>query len=388
MEIHILSSEERIRAKKIWTSLEKDIPYVPFNTQWDYIETWLEIYGKTTPHWFLYGEHNNMEIGIILLVKHVGRNILIPIKSFSIGPDGESYRERTQLVHNAILVREEFRAEFLENLLTTLTNEFTWDEISLEGLYQGESICSVLDRFSFSYLYKKDTEFLINLGEARKEEKDMFSLFSYDIRYRIRRSIRALGEVSVVWANSEQQAERIYNELISLHQKTWNKRGKSGAFASTRFTQFHLKLIKKLISKKRVGLVKVESEKAGIIGCLYFYIDGDTVVGCQCGFATFNQAQFPDVNLNRIKPGYVTHALCIQECLKRGLNFYSFGTGMQIYKKELSNTTRTQSAIYITKGMKPKIRQKLVEHYLTLDNRNSSIVKPIYALYSMLHNIL
>jgi hypothetical protein len=85
------------------------------------------------------------------------------------------------------------------------------------------------------------------------------------------------------------------------------------------------------------------------IGCLYNFVENGQVMFYKGGIA-----QFED---NRLKPGLVTHALCIAECQKRGLTVeanwsgapdaaarrrrlasYDFLAGEGRYKEQLSNT--------------------------------------------------
>jgi len=48
----------------------------------------------------------------------------------------------------------------------------------------------------------------------------------------------------------------------------------------------------------------------------------------QSGFAAFDD--------NKLKPGLVTHALCMQACRERGLTEYNFLAGESRYKQELA----------------------------------------------------
>lgn len=386
MDIHILQSSDIARAKKIWTLLEKELDYVPFNAEWNYIETWIDAFGKEVPHWFLYGEETGKACGIVLLVKEVGRDVLLPIKGFALGPDGENYTERVGMARNTILVKEKHKQQFVENVISTIRKEFQWEEINLDAFSDEDikRIFHILHKMHIPYRLTKELAHVVDFGNAKEDGKDIYGVLEYNMRHRVRRSIKAFGDLEVEYALNLPNAKNIFNDLVTLHQESWKRRGKPGVFASKRVTAFHQKLIEKMFPQRKVSLVRVTSKRLGAIGCIYSYIDCDTVFAYQSGFADFTQGHFPDVNINRVKPGYITHALCMDECLKRGYRLYSFGPGHQIYKKEFANKTLELSSIHIRKGIKPKIRERILQEYIKMDNEGSVILKPLYALYTMM----
>src|SRR5258706_10653069 len=158
MNIHILQSSEISHAKEIWTSLEREDEYVPFNALWNYIETWISVFGKEVPHWFLYGEEKGNPYGIVLLVKEVGRDVIFPIKGFTLGPDGENYTERVGLARNSILARKQYTEVFVEALFSTINKEFKWEEINLDGFVDDEVeiISNAFDKIKLTYSLKKE----------------------------------------------------------------------------------------------------------------------------------------------------------------------------------------------------------------------------------------
>lgn len=383
MDIYILSSSKKLLAKKIWKSLEKECLHTPLNAQWEYVNTWLSVYGNEVPHWFFYAKEDAY-IGIVLLVKHKGRNILFPVDSFSIGPDGEPYNERTQMAENGILVKENYKALFLKKVTELIKKEFKWEEITIDALSEKEAY--ILSPFlkAENCNLTNEEEYVFDIDMVRREQKDILSALPYNVRYKVRRSMKAFGNLRIDWANTKDEAFSIFYEMKKLHQIQWKKKGRPGVFASRKFTLFHHNLIHRLFPQGKIGLTRISDDRLGTIGCLYFFIDNGTVYGCLCGFKQFTQNDFPNVNIKRIKPGYITHVLCMKECLKRGLHIYNFGTGSQIYKKELSNGTSARVSLTIQKGIKPFIRQKIVNQYIKWNNAGSPIIKPLYTLYATL----
>jgi CelD/BcsL family acetyltransferase involved in cellulose biosynthesis len=72
---------------------------------------------------------------------------------------------------------------------------------------------------------------------------------------------------------------------------------------------------------------------AGTVGCLYGYVEQRRLMIYQSGFAAFPGD-------NRIKPGLVTHAMCMQSALEAGFDEYDLLAGDQRYKRELAATER------------------------------------------------
>jgi CelD/BcsL family acetyltransferase involved in cellulose biosynthesis len=77
-------------------------------------------------------------------------------------------------------------------------------------------------------------------------------------------------------------------------------------------------------------------------------------------------AQFEDP---RVKPGVVTHVLCMQACLERGLDAYDLLAGDQPYKRELCDREGTQS--WLTER-RPRARLAHAEAVAALRRRRAS----------------
>ena len=170
-----------------------------------------------------------------------------------------------------------------------------------------------------------------DLAAIRAAGGDFIASLGKSTRASVRRGIRGFGNVRTEWAELPPRLESILDELIELHQRRWLEAGKPGAFAGDRFSAFHRALIPRLLAEDAAYLFRVTSD-LGTVGCLYGFIENGRVLFYQSGFG-----QFAD---SKLSPGLVTHALCMQDCLDRGLNEYDFLMGDMRYKRELSNTER------------------------------------------------
>jgi CelD/BcsL family acetyltransferase involved in cellulose biosynthesis len=160
---------------------------------------------------------------------------------------------------------------------------------------------------------------------------DVLSTLRPATRRKIRQSLRAFGPLEVEWAETPEHALDIFNELLLLHQARWNASGQPGAFASRRRAAFHREIIPRLLPRRSVILFRVRTPKR-TLACLYHFIEQERVLFYQSGAAVFDD--------NRLRPGFVAHALCMQACAERGLIEYDFLAGHSPYKEEFATLHR------------------------------------------------
>ncbi|MEZ5934203.1 MAG: GNAT family N-acetyltransferase [Alphaproteobacteria bacterium] len=146
---------------------------------------------------------------------------------------------------------------------------------------------------------------------------------------RIRRSIALYeerGKLELKAASDVDEALDFFDRCGAMHQERWTARGRPGAFAYPFFVAFHRRLIRAALPHGAVELVRIAAAGEPI-GYLYNFIDRGRVYYYFSGF------RFDDDN--RLKPGLVSHALCIDRHLERGMDAYDFMAGDQRYKLEL-----------------------------------------------------
>ena len=122
-----------------------------------------------------------------------------------------------------------------------------------------------------------------------------------------------------------------------MHQTTWQSRSLPGAFANPFFTRFHTHLISQLLPRGGVQLLRLTAGDQ-TVGCLYNLVKDDIVYAYQSGFHYPKDA--------RLKPGYVSHYLAIEENLRRGAARYCFMAGNARYKQSLG--TNVEDMTWLT----------------------------------------
>ncbi len=169
----------------------------------------------------------------------------------------------------------------------------------------------------------------VDLAGLRTAGSSYLESLSANTRQQIRRSMRlynAAGGLSATWATDVPTALTYLDGLKELHQRQWQNRGHRGGFASSFFEDFQRRLISDALPNKSVELVRVSCGDTAI-GYLYNLVWRDHV------FAFVSGLRFPEDN--RLKPGLVCHALCIEHHLQHGAAVYDFMAGDFRYKASL-----------------------------------------------------
>ena len=330
LHIRWIAASDREAARREWERLEARLPGCGLASSWTWTRTWLQHYGDLVPHRFAVAEADGSPRGIALLTRGVGRRRgPFPIRTIHVGTAGEPQEESVYVEYNRVLVDAGARDSFAAALIGELRRERDWDELVLDGfdpehagaflaasprLEAAPALCPVAD-----------------LRAAREAGGDVLATLRPSTRRKVRRGLRGLGAVETEWAESPAHALDILDELIALHQERWRRTDLPGAFASDRFTSFHRDLVPRLVPRGAVVLFRVRAAGA-TVGCLYSFVEDGRVLFYQSGLAPQRDSE--------IRPGFIAHGLCMQECSDRGLGEYDFLAGDARYKDELSTGHR------------------------------------------------
>jgi Acetyltransferase (GNAT) domain len=328
--VRMLAAEDRLTAQALWLELERQVAGPGLTCSWDWTEVWLDHFGDLVPHEFAVVCERDAPCGVVLITHGVGRKQgRIPLRTLHFGTAGEPKADSIHVGNNRLLVLPRMRTAAVRAILAAVHQDGWWDELRLDG-FAPEDAEQFLAADS-SLLPRWEPCPTVDLRAADQRDGDVLSLLTPNTRYQVRRSIRAFGESEGEWAGSVDQALDILDELIRLHQKRWQAVGKPGAFASERFVAFHRSLVKRLFAKGAILLFRVRC-RHGTVGCLYSLIEWNNVLSYQLGLPRFDD--------NKLKPGFVSHALCMQSAYERGLADYNFLADASPWKRELTTTER------------------------------------------------
>ncbi len=368
LSFYLIENKKYHELADTWQKIEKQVSSQCLTSQWKWVDTWLQIYKETVDYWFVIAAIDNIPCGITLITKEKERHLPFPVKAYHIGTAGEAFKDRIGMVNNRVLVIEKYKPAFYTGLIEIIKSSFDWEEIVFDEFNQEESdtVLNVLQEKSYAFHIDKHPVLFYDFIKFSKTP--VLETLSKDTRYKLRRSMKLLdNDLQIEWAEKASHALDIQRELITLYNATWKKLGKRSMFDSKRFTKFQEIIIPKLLRYKSVILFRVRSKKIGTLGCLSLFVDNGVAYGYQLGFNDVFNLQLGQVNNKRLRIGYILHTLCMEECRKRGIKAYNFSLGIYPYKKDLSNAESEVVTISVRRGIKPTLRDGIVNIYNKLN---------------------
>jgi len=359
--IELLPSSEQVEAASKWQDLEQRMRNTGLTNSWPWIKTWLENYDDILQPTFAFGKQGDQPIGAALITKATYRIRDKPLPGVAVlhlGTAGEPDKELTRVEYNRLLVTPENLDAFAMELIRTLQQQFRWSALRLNGFVpeHADALMRACANAGLQFRVEERKSPMFDFQKAADEGyQDVISALGKSSRSNIRRSLRLFdsnfGQRRIEWAETPEQARDILRELIDLHQKRWKHVGKSGAFQTDRVRRYHEDLLDALSLWPQGSLIVFRVKQGETtIGCLFHFVEGGHVMFYKCGHPLFED--------NRLKPGLVTHALCMEECKRRGfleeqkcrqyglseeesrkrrLLKYDFLAGEALYKEQLSN---------------------------------------------------
>ncbi|EDL57856.1 GNAT family N-acetyltransferase [Gimesia maris] len=325
LSLHLRERDQTQDCLQIWQTLEAQFEDVPLMCSSVWTSTWIEQYGDLVPYSFVVASRDQIPCGICLLTEGVEQfDGPLPIKTLHLGTAGEPAADSVCVEYNSLLIQPADQSAFMKALLELLSDHPTWDSLNFDGFDSIE-----LENWDLSFpeiSVRKIESRYFDLQLIRDEEREVISGFGYSTRKNLRKNMKTYGNLTTEWAETIEQAESIFSDLVTLHQTRWQKEGQPGSYASERFTRFHEALIQKLIPTGQMGLFRVKIDDA-VIGCVQVLIDRNRVLCYQGGSAEYQ---------GKLSPGVITDYLCIEECFQRGFDAYDFLAGNSHHKQKMS----------------------------------------------------
>ncbi|MGD9507055.1 MAG: GNAT family N-acetyltransferase [Geminicoccaceae bacterium] len=195
----------------------------------------------------------------------------------------------------------------------------------------------------------------VDLAAVRASGRPYLDHVSANTRRQVRRAMalyeERYGPLRLDAAGDVGEALAFFHAAGALHQARWQPRGKPGAFAYPFYVRFHERLIKDGLPEGVVELVRVCAGEVPI-GYLYNFLYHGRVYYYFSGFRY--EAD------NRLKPGLVSHTLCIERHLARGMDVYDFMAGDNRYKTSLGQPGPRMISVLIERPT-PRVR---LEYFL------------------------
>jgi CelD/BcsL family acetyltransferase involved in cellulose biosynthesis len=307
---------------------------------YEWTDTWLTHYGDRLPHTVVVASRGGKRVGAALLVRGGGqRRGRLPVRTLHLGCAGEPPGEGVATPYNRLLVAPGDRDAFAAALIAAARRLGGWDEVRLDGLALDDAVAFA--RVAPDLVATTESCPTRDLRAAARAGGALAAL-APKVRYQVRRAMRSVGgDVTGRWAVSPAEIDRVLDELVVLHQAAWVARGEAGAFASTRFRDFHGELAHRLAGRDALVLFRVEAQ-GRTVGCVLGFVEHGRVLMYQGGFAAFDDP--------RAKPGFITHVLCMEACIERGLTEYDLLAGDSAYKRDLTDVARRTVSLVGQRG--------------------------------------
>lgn len=201
-----------------------------------------------------------------------------------------------------------------------------------------------MDLRSWQSSYRSVTTHFVDLALVKKAAAGYLSLLSRNRRAQIRKSMRLYeeaGKLEVNVADTLDQAQNYFTELVQLHQQEWVARGEKGTFSSDFNLSFHNQLIASTFESGLIGLYRIRCG-GKTIGLIYGFRSRGEFLYYQSGFVYQED--------NRFRPGQVCHALLIELLAEQGYQRYDFLAGESTYKSSLSTHNYLTQTVHFYSG--------------------------------------
>lgn len=340
LKLEVLPGWEEIATD--WKSLELTIANERFACGSTWVKSWLDQYQSSITPYFLKFTSEDRLIATVLVVGSTHcKEGPFSLRTLHLGTAGEAHGHSACIEYNTLLCAKQDRPQVLALLLEWMHKQKQYNEIRLDGiehdlLEEVQSLKTPSTALELTERMCRSMEF----AAVREADQMVIDQLGKSTRQNLRRRIRKMGEPHVEWATSTDQALRIFQELVELHQQRWTEAGQPGAFASERFYRLQESYIKAGHASGACHLARVRIE-GSTLGCVYYWNDRNRLLDYVSGFASFSE--FPS-------GGLVTHYLCLEDALVRGFTGYDFLVGDKQHKVNLG---KTETPLYWVRFKKP-----------------------------------
>jgi CelD/BcsL family acetyltransferase involved in cellulose biosynthesis len=125
--------------------------------------------------------------------------------------------------------------------------------------------------------------------------------------------LRNLPGFCVEVADDEASRLTFFAQLVELHNRSWQSRGRPGAFSASTFIAFHDQVTKAFMKQNQLLLARISSDD-GVVAVIYGLCDRYACRYYQSGIMLGSQAA--------LSPGLVSHLLVADIAAERGLTTY------------------------------------------------------------------
>jgi CelD/BcsL family acetyltransferase involved in cellulose biosynthesis len=301
-----------------------------FFLEWGWISAWLSELDQTAT--VLVGRADETVVLLGVLVANARRGI-VPVNGLHLHDTGQDALDVITIEYNGFLVDRAWQGRAEPAAIRFLlrgapVGRHTPDELHIKGVAQPFDPAALGGGLVAEAVVRQPS-WHVDLAALCASGGDYLAALSANTRYQIRRSMRLYehrGPLSLERARDVPEGLAFLRNLKELHQSYWTSRGEVGAFGFPFFERFQRRLIAGCLAAGQVELLRLRAG-AEDIGYLYNFVHEGRVLAYQSGFRYESDP--------RLKPGLVSHTLCVMQHMDEGARSYDLLAGAARYKASL-----------------------------------------------------
>jgi hypothetical protein len=215
LRVRLLGPGDRQAAGAAWESLDAQDGVGSLTTSWTWTCTWLEHYGADVRHHFALAEEGGEPVGAALLTFSGDR---LRGRSLHLGTAGEPASSSVFVEHNTLHALPGRERDFATALMGAAADLGGWDRLALDGFRPGPA-GAITAAGRSGWRSHADRCPVTDLAAVRTAGGDVTDLLPPSRRARVRRTVRALGEVDTDWCGEPAAALSALDELADLNRR-------------------------------------------------------------------------------------------------------------------------------------------------------------------------
>jgi CelD/BcsL family acetyltransferase involved in cellulose biosynthesis len=262
-----------------------------------------------------------------------------------INDTGNPVHDCVMVEYNDILAERGCEADVRNAFLTALINDRTqrWSRLSIRSCTpeMSEAVEKMAPLHKLKTRRISESPAAAADLEAARKKGSFLANISSNTRQQIKRSMRIYeerGPLKIERAETIDTAMTYLDALGELHKERWIGRGTTSVFNHPTYVHLHKSIITDQLPTGGVELLKISAGE-NVIGYLYNFIFRKRIYFYLSGLTYEND--------NRVKPGFVTHALCAQDHVEHDAVEYDFMAGENRYKTSLGQPTLTMISLIV-----------------------------------------
>ncbi len=315
-----------------WRRLFECSPTATAALRWEWLSEWWRVYGPA---------YAGGPDALRVLAVRRGDELIGAVALYLTKPRGALKRVQLRLVSSGEAIDEETCADYLDllyrpgereavtqALADSLLREIGgYDEVVFEALTPNAALLALLQPFRRAgWRVSKEVRQQSHQVDLSDGWDGFLARHSRRGRARLRHIISEAASLNVLFeiACEPPAVERCFHDLVELHQRRWTALGHAGCFSAARFTEFHQRLVKRLIPWTELVLARLSvGDKP--LAVLYGFRVADRMELYQLGVDTTAQEV--------AGPGTMSHVLLMERLAADGVQCFDMLRGHSSIKE-------------------------------------------------------